>query len=1404
MKKILIVLFTFFFLGAAWAQPVLNESSFNERTGILTLSFDSNIQYQNVVLNKIHLMVGTGFEYNLGTYGTVVSGENTKDLQIAVFNENNFILRDIISSKYDQLGDVLKVYLDENCVIDENNKPNAAISSQNAVDVTFVENTVEFTVNSAEFDLGKNELTLVFSDTISADFSAVKELALNGAGASIPVNPLNDEIEVADNVLKVKFGYESLIELATSAFQSSSMSINDGIIRNIYGFAMPALQFDVTYIDAANEISIAEALYDEDKNRIEISFNNVVDTETFALKVAKSDKFILFTETDTLSFVIKDIVYSSSSIRLNTNYGIQEEIETIFDDQENIQMMVKEGAYLAESASGLIAKGKVETVPFIYEQLDPENDFVLDGENTYYDAVNHFLHVAFMPTGKATYNTVDTKNNSEDNKIALLFQSKITFTNGTESATFPLVDADGSGSDYALGEVPSDSISRGMINIPANEEFTNLLSSYGFENLTLKVDPFAFINRKDNGNLPASFGLTVLKSDQKANILSVIYEEKLNELFVGFDTPVKTAFDGTIVFDGNTITQNDVNSTQLSSDQKTIRLKLKDALTINTLLNPPVTVSEDAFTTIYGTGNNAIAEEDTYVSGVGLYLWFQDKHKFQRPAYQRMVLNVGETDDAVIYVDVDEWLTNFGQDGLAKLKMWLSESTADALDAAYKNGVIDALNNLFGPVEIGNENGKLVVVLTDVHDNHIVGGNDSNAKWFTPGYFNPDDMLIDGVSVSGNGLDMIVVDCDPVFWNFGDTTAMNSAEASGFNVALEALTDVLSRYYLYKLSPEESNWAVDGLAGLAQLLISGNYSTFIEDQLNIGGLNGVTPFNGAITFNTRDNQQASFTFFLYLYENYNREDRAAFVRDYLAAEGESRDKIESLVGDLYSWFSVYSIAQGINGTKEIAVTVNGVEKMLPNGFDLLPSSYESIASTKLFKMFNKPTDLFADKSISALQINLYAMADFDADGNGTTVGIPFNAGLEPSVLQVLSVGMQANIQNLLGGWAVVGALEDTLFGYQFVIPDSVTNNGYIDPNYSYNGNTLKFGDDFNFVINQITSDVDTKMFIEYGAPELDVDLFLLAHNLNQKQLKIRMLSNRKLFYGTSELPKVYVKSGTSQQELTVEDATFTQEFDGLHEYKTSWTFTDVGTYSIAIKANDSSGQVYEISDKEITLTKFGKIAQTLELSNGYSLNIGAVDLDNNEYILAENVDVSNKYYSLNKSKLEIIPENVIRIVFVNSHDALKLNVSSDAQYGVFYKFDEENDNWVAVKTYKNVNIFSADIAEPGLYFFAENGDNSEMVIVPDNFELLPAYPNPFNPTTNIQFALPVQSKVQVSIYNVAGQLVKVLANDYYDAGTHKIVWDAKNQAGSTVSSGIYFVTVKADKFVKTQKLLFVK
>jgi hypothetical protein len=88
---------------------------------------------------------------------------------------------------------------------------------------------------------------------------------------------------------------------------------------------------------------------------------------------------------------------------------------------------------------------------------------------------------------------------------------------------------------------------------------------------------------------------------------------------------------------------------------------------------------------------------------------------------------------------------------------------------------------------------------------------------------------------------------------------------------------------------------------------------------------------------------------------------------------------------------------------------------------------------------------------------------------------------------------------------------------------------------------------------------------------------------------------------------------------------------------------------------------------------------------------------------------------------------------------------------------------------------------------------------PKKFELSQNYPNPFNPTTTVRFNLPEAGNVKLTLFNILGQELKTLVNEFKESGVHTINFDA-----SELNSGIYIYKLEAGSFVQTRKMTLVK
>src|SRR5690349_15907336 len=97
------------------------------------------------------------------------------------------------------------------------------------------------------------------------------------------------------------------------------------------------------------------------------------------------------------------------------------------------------------------------------------------------------------------------------------------------------------------------------------------------------------------------------------------------------------------------------------------------------------------------------------------------------------------------------------------------------------------------------------------------------------------------------------------------------------------------------------------------------------------------------------------------------------------------------------------------------------------------------------------------------------------------------------------------------------------------------------------------------------------------------------------------------------------------------------------------------------------------------------------------------------------------------------------------------------------------------------------------------GINPVSTVIPKEYFVNPNYPNPFNPVTKIKFGLPKESFVKITVFDILGREVSVLANEQLKAGEFEVDWIA-----TSFPSGVYFYRIEAGSFVKTAKMMLIK
>ena len=143
--------------------------------------------------------------------------------------------------------------------------------------------------------------------------------------------------------------------------------------------------------------------------------------------------------------------------------------------------------------------------------------------------------------------------------------------------------------------------------------------------------------------------------------------------------------------------------------------------------------------------------------------------------------------------------------------------------------------------------------------------------------------------------------------------------------------------------------------------------------------------------------------------------------------------------------------------------------------------------------------------------------------------------------------------------------------------------------------------------------------------------------------------------------------------------------------------------------------------------------------------------------------------------------------------------SSQGQWNVRVELNDTNDN--------SINLSPSDLAQKNFQNYVIV-DNTSLGIpgaeLPLYFSLDQNFPNPFNPLTSLRYAIPESEIVNITIYDVLGNIIKNIINEKQSPGFKTVQWDATNNLGEPVSAGLYICSIEAGDFRQTRKMILLK
>ena len=277
------------------------------------------------------------------------------------------------------------------------------------------------------------------------------------------------------------------------------------------------------------------------------------------------------------------------------------------------------------------------------------------------------------------------------------------------------------------------------------------------------------------------------------------------------------------------------------------------------------------------------------------------------------------------------------------------------------------------------------------------------------------------------------------------------------------------------------------------------------------------------------------------------------------------------------------------------------------------------------------------------------------------------------------------------------------------------------------------------------------------------------------------------YFGSYELFVVDIQSGQETFLTTIQ--MIVDIWDPNHSV---WATDNYIYLNIA----DSSGaQLYKIhsSDTEIPLEQLTEEPAYLKL-------LGTYDNDLDKLLLASG---SNLWvYEFDLGQLSFIDSVEGPI----SRQAWSMDKSKVAFGGRRTIFSSSSPPTIKVYDFLNDTIVALSYTAEPLFWLGgqELGIKSNLGLTPSSYLLGQNFPNPFNPITTIRYELPEDSFVNVTIYDMLGNVVNNLINANQSSGYKSVQWNATNNQGKPVSAGVYLYKIQADDFVDTKKMILLK
>lgn len=917
------------------------------------------------------------------------------------------------------------------------------------------------------------------------------------------------------------------------------------------------------------------------------------------------------------------------------------------------------------------------------------------------------------------------------------------------------------------------------------------------DNLIVSVEPLTFFfesySRTGNGNheLPLESQLAVqyLPDNAGAEITKLKYDFKEDQLALSFNKRIKfSSFDpkkleiGGVRLSGGTISDTSyaivdtvynvksasyraVYSHNLLLDILPADQTKLEALSVEKKADLEAKLDASSIVNLDGVPNEALdivngditSTNEIIFVGYGRSFWDQSFEAFPTldnlvPASLRAV-----GDHCYIFVADDQWAATYGDAELPIITQAMVDSFLVAFEqstpANPTKGIHGICTEYFGQDVDTDDDPRITILFTDLRDEYGQGRANRAADVPKAGAFLKRNIQpADSLTPHSAEADMIFIDTEPII---------------RAGTALQAMAQYYTHLVLNGVDPDEEQWQIEGLAGLAPVLCGYKFTShrFPAENPKMAaekilyywtGWNGGTPDIDIMEF------YHTALFHLYLYEQFGGDVVKALAADAANGLASVRNVLpaQTTLEDVFDDYTVAGFQDVLN------------HPMYGNkyGFQNVDLGYPTL------------------NSLTWVNANTY-------DNHPQWSFTYYKTGRNQAIQNVRFNGN--NVTNIS---LIFATLRTSDFGYVKAILDEA-NEASVDISNVILGDVLtvvtsKSADGPTYSDFVLSKDVQSPSYVHLNV----VQNTSVTQNLN-----IFVTADEALYQDVpaegAEGPRVAITLGGSSQIL--ETKSYFNSQSGGVTYLAQHALAANGNYVVHVTGQDQAGNDFAELTSAVAVSKMvANAGGTISYSDQSSeMTILPNSVNEDVYLTVSKYnDQETNYltdiYRYGPTEMELsIPAKL----------AIELNGATDDAIAIYMKKD---DGWIKLGGEMNarkdrIMVYTAQLGD-----FVVMADDEAFDIdpqLPKVFSLSQNYPNPFNPTTSIHYTIPAISHVKLEIYNLLGQRIVELVNKNQEAGIYHLSWDAKD-----LTSGMYFYKISAqnlesgENFVKTMKMMLMK